>query len=117
MITPQQTLEIDPETPSLISATNYIFLAAFIYTLVPICLFVVGGGANKDEAIILTSIALLFPSFLWTAGILLRNKSKVGLYFWWLSSILVLLSFPLGTLIGALAYMHLSKPDAKEELK
>jgi hypothetical protein len=121
MNTPQLTPEIKPETPSYIRAADYIFMAAFSYTLLPIVAIGLINEFNKDEYFFLVAcVCIFFLVFclpLWTAGILLYNKSKIGLYIWLPTSIIVLLSFPLGTLIGVLAYMHLLQPDVMDELR
>ena len=95
-----------------------IFIAAFIYTAIPVVVWVTSDSSQPADSIgigIMAAIILIAAAY-WTAGILIYRKSRIGLYIWWPCSILLLINFPLGTLVAALAYMYLSKPDAKADL-
>lgn len=120
-MTPPPLPKTASQTPSRISAAHCIFAIAFFYTLIPLAIIIVAhinGDSHPDLfGRVFMSIWILFAVANWCAGILLYKKSRIGLYIWWVVSVLVLLNFPLGTLLGGLAYMYLSRPDAREDLK
>jgi hypothetical protein len=54
-----------------------------------------------------------YPVLLFVAGILLLERKKAGLYLSWVLMPLILLSIPIGTLIGIFIINKITKPEIK----
>jgi hypothetical protein len=99
------------------SGANFIFVVAFLYTLVLLFLAFFGGFAADSLSYLYGTIFVLYTLGLWISGILLYKRKRVGLILWYPLSVLVILNFPLGTIFGLLAYNNLLKKEVRELLQ
>ncbi len=104
-------------TPAnLKSAANCLIAVGFFYLLIiSLVVFLSEHSLDTFGKIFAGSFSAL-GLLLWLSAFLLYRCNKVGQWLWWICSPFVLLQFPIGTALGAFAYVYLSKPDSKAAL-
>ena len=102
---------------ALKNAGQALLVYAFFLGLpVSIMMAIAHGEIDRLGWTILAVISLLIVLLI-VAGLLILNRYRGGITLWWIVSPLVLLSFPIGTAVGAYVITCILKPEAREATK
>ena len=106
----------DPAT-ELKSAAQLYWLYSFVLGLPLVGVIVLAGKKPDTTGIAIFSCLGVYFALLVLAGVLLFIRKKAGLYLGWILMPLILLSFPIGTAVGAFIITKIIKPDVRALLK
>ena len=102
--------------PSLKPAANCLIAIGFLYVLIISIVVVISDQAPDTFGKVFGGCIFGLGLLLWIAAFLLYRRSNAGKYIWWVCSPLVLMQVPIGTALGALAFIYLNKPESKAAL-
>lgn len=95
------------------SAAQLYWLYAFFLAL-PLGIVVALSESKPDRVgLILFSCLGIYLLLLVFAGVLLFKKKKAGLYLGWVLVPFILLSIPIGTIVGVFIITKITKPEVK----
>lgn len=98
------------------SAANALIAIGFFYILIIVMVFTMASRPPDKFGSIFGSIVLGFGLLLWFAAFLLYRCNRAGRIIWYICSPIVLLQFPIGTILGVMVYVHLGKEESREAL-
>ena len=95
------------------SAAQLYWLYAFFLAL-PLAIVVALSESKPDKVgFVIFSCLGVYLVLLVLAGVMLFRKKKTGLYLGWVLMPFILLSFPIGTIVGVLIIIKVTKPEVK----
>jgi hypothetical protein len=101
---------------NLKSAANFLIAIGFFYVLVIAVMLGILPHAPDTFGKVFAGCMLGLGLLLWLAAFLLYRRNNAGKYIGWVCCPFVLAKFPIGTILGFLAFAYLNKPDSKAAL-